>query len=180
MNNNMSRPDELIHHGVKGMKWGVRKKLPESNIARDVRTTKQRYKDAKRAYNKSFNKAYNKAAVAYSPFKKHRQANDARWEDAANKADRLNSAKAAYKKSKKARRQLINSTHTKLEKAASLGEKLTYNSATRRKAAKYIVDNNMSVAEATKKAKNVAWRNSAIAMVGAAGAITVSQLMARR
>lgn len=86
---------ELYHHGVKGMKWGVRKKR-DSN----VQTARTAYKTAKKEYNKSFNRAYNRAAAAYSPFKKHRQANDARWEDAANKADALNKAKTAYKKAK--------------------------------------------------------------------------------
>lgn len=172
--------DELTHHGVKGMKWGVRKKRPESSIKSNVRMTKQRYKDAKKAYNKSYNKAYNRAAAAYSPFKKHRLANDARWEDATNKANKLNTAQLEYRSAKRARKEAILSTHKKLEKRASLGERLTYNRATRRKAAKYMVDNNMPMSEATKKAKNEAWRNSAIAMVGAAGAITISQLMSKR
>ena len=52
---------------------------------------------------------------------------------------------------------------------------LTSSEATRKKAAKYIVDNNMSVAEATKKAKGEAWRNSA-ALVGAYAAVTVASL----
>lgn len=86
---------ELYHHGVKGMKWGVRKKRIS-----DVDVAKSSYRSAKKAYNKSFNKAYNRAVAAYSPFKKHRQANDARWEDAANKAEALNKAKSTYKKVK--------------------------------------------------------------------------------
>ena len=86
---------ELYHHGVKGMKWGVRKKT-DSNVS----SARSAYKTAKKEYNKSFNRAYNRAAAAYSPIKKHRQANDARWQDAANKAEALNKAKTTYKKAK--------------------------------------------------------------------------------
>lgn len=55
------------------------------------------YKTAKKEYNKSFNRAYNKAAAAYSPFKKHRQANDERWNDVAEKAETLRKYKDAAK-----------------------------------------------------------------------------------
>lgn len=98
MNNYVIVGGELYHYGVKGMKWGVRKAQPQSYLDRK----KSAYKTAKKEYNKSFNKAYNRAAAAYSPFKKHRQANDARWEDAANKAESLNKAKSDYKSAKKA------------------------------------------------------------------------------
>lgn len=86
---------ELYHHGVKGMKWGIRKRRDG-----DVATARKAYKTAKKEYNKSFNKAYDRAAAAYSPIKKHREANDARWEDAANKAEALRKAKGVYKKAK--------------------------------------------------------------------------------
>lgn len=65
-----------------------------------ISDAKSAYKSAKKDYNKSFNKAYNKAHQAYSLSEKKRQANDARWEDAANKAEALEIAKKAYKKTK--------------------------------------------------------------------------------
>lgn len=85
---------ELYHHGVKGMKWGVRKK-------RVYDEKKAAYKTAKKEYNQAFRKADNRALAAYSPSKKHRQANDARWENAVNKAEALNKAKKEYKSAKK-------------------------------------------------------------------------------
>lgn len=108
---------ELYHHGVKGMKWGVRKKQytalddgrgknTAASRARDAesvyRDKKTQYKQAKKAYNKSFNKAYNRSFAAWSPIKKHREANDARWEDAINKADTANKAREEYRAAKKA------------------------------------------------------------------------------
>ena len=88
------RSDELKHYGVPGMKWGHRKAQTEVGAARKA------YRQANRAYSKSFNKAYNRSIAAWSPIKKHREANDARWDDAVNKAKAANEAKAALKKAK--------------------------------------------------------------------------------
>jgi prenyltransferase beta subunit len=90
--------DELYHHGVKGMKWGVRK---ARQAEADLRSKKSAYKKAKKAYDESYNKAYNKAIAAYSPIKKHRENNDKRWEDAANKSEAMKKAKSDYKSAKK-------------------------------------------------------------------------------
>lgn len=102
---------ELYHYGVKGMKWGVRKYRNKDgsltpagqkryDSAGDVESAKAAYKSAGKAYNKAYNKAHNKAFAAYSPIKKHRQANDKRWEEAYNKAEELNKAKTALKDAK--------------------------------------------------------------------------------
>lgn len=115
--------NELYHYGVKGMKWGVRKKYPESDIAANVRRTKTEYKHAK--------------AV---------------------------------------RKDAINSTATKLNRESSFGDRLIYNNATRRKAAKYIVDHNMSVSEATKRSQTEALRNTAVFM-SLYGAIALGTLL---
>ena len=60
---------------------------------------------------------------------------------------------------------------------ANYKDKMTYNSSTYKKAAKYVVDNNMTVAEATKKAKGAAQRNTA-AFVAAYGAVAIGAAVA--
>lgn len=88
---------ELCHYGVKGMRWGHRKKRPQSDLDRK----KSAYKSAKKEYNKAYNKASGfRNFGSFSPSKKHRQASQARWENAIDKADALNKAKAEYKKAK--------------------------------------------------------------------------------
>lgn len=102
---------ELYHYGVKGMRWGHRK-TPYQNTAAGTSAQRQAYLNAKankrathKEYKKAFNKAYNRSIAAWSPVKKHRQANDARWDDAIEKAQASNAAKKAYKDAKKAYKQ---------------------------------------------------------------------------
>ena len=177
-NGDFIREDELYHYGVPGMKWGVRKKqYGESDISSNYKKAKAAYKTAKKDYNEAFNKYYNKSYQAYSLSKKKRAANDERFADAINKANTLTEAKKSYKTAKEARQQAIKSakeirqqaiktTSEDLRKQASFAEKLVYNDATRKRAAKYVVDNNMTVADATKKAKTDAWRNTAAFVAG--------------
>lgn len=159
--------DYLSHYGVKSMKWGKRKSLPTSSIRSNLNSTK--------AFNKSFHDAYNHAYQAYSPFKKRRQANADRWERANADSEKVRTSKKAYKQAKTERKNALNKTYKEINKKTSFGEKLLINSATRKKAAKYVVDNDMSMKEARKKANKQALRNTT-ALIGVYGGITVAAL----
>lgn len=87
--------------------------------------------------------------------------------------DQLNSAKSAYKNAKRERKNAINDTYKNIKKNTSFIEKLMFNDATRRKAAQYVVDNDMSVDEAIKKSNSEAVRNTEI-FLAAYGAVSVA------
>lgn len=140
---------------------------------KEVASKKQAYQDAKKAYSQAYNKADSRRLAAFSPSKKQRDASTKLWEDAYDKAEALNKAQSEYRTAKHKRRTSINTVASNLRKKASVGEKFFYNEAVHKKAAKYIVDNNMSMSEATKKAKGEAWRNTAI-IIGAIGAVSVA------
>ena len=87
--------------------------------------------------------------------------------------DQLNSAKNAYKNAKRERKNAIKDTYKGINKNTSFSEKLMFNDATRRKAAQYVVDNDISVDEAIKKSNSEAIRNTAM-FIAAYGAVSVA------
>lgn len=174
--------DELMHYGVKGMKWGYRKAVPTSDIRRQYDAAKAAKKTAHKEYSKAFDKAYNysyRHSIGQFTNKKKIAESDRRWNDAYDKAEKSRNAKLEYKKAKVARKESINKNYDEINKQASLGNKLLYNDATRKKAAKYMTDNNMSMSDAKKKANKEAIRNTAI-VLGAYGAVSVRSLMKNR
>ena len=88
---------ELYHHGVKGMKWGVRKKTYDTAVEK-----RKAYQQANKEYNKAFNKAYRKTLGSLSPIKKHRVASKNRWDEANEKVKVLDKARKEFKDAQKA------------------------------------------------------------------------------
>ena len=173
--------NELYHYGVKGMRWGVRRDRPKSATYNKVQSVKAAKKQAQKQYSKDYHSAYAYSArhpITQFTGKNKKEANK-RWNKAIDSADAMNAAKREYKAAKKERKTAIKETTKKLNSKATRGEKFTYNDAVRKKAAKYIVDNDMSVAEATKKAKGDAWRNTAM-MVGAYAGVKVASLAVKQ
>lgn len=173
--------DYLMHYGVKGMKWGVRRatsQLATSDTRKRFDSAKADYKQAKKDYNKAWDSAQkytNRHPIGQFVSKKKKAESDRRWNDAIDKAEVANKAQAKYKKAKAERKTAINSAHNELNKNASRIDKMIYNDATRKKAAKYMVDNNMSMKEANERAKSDAKRNTAV-ILGAYGAVAVASL----
>ena len=182
--------NELMHYGILGMKWGHRKAQSTSAAYNKMRNAKSAYKTSKSAYKtaikeskKAYRKMHNRSAnhpIATNFTKKGRAKYEKAFDDyydaeknKRNKRTEYRDAKKEYKQAKADRKEKIESQTKELNKKASFGEKLIYNNATRRKAAKYIVDNNMSVSEATKKAQGYARRKTA-AMIAFYGASAVA------
>lgn len=150
------------------------KSNPKSQIRTKLDAAKAQKREAKKAYNKSFDKAYNHAMQAYSPSKKRREANDKRWEDAYDKAEASRNASAAYKAAKAERKAQYRSNLEKVKASSSIAERLMYNGATRRKAAKYMTDYaGVTLEDAKSQAKRDAKRNTAI-FLAVAGAYSIA------
>lgn len=69
-------------------------------------TAKAEYRKANREFNKAYSEAYNKSIAAYSPVKKHREANNARWENVHDKILAADNAKTVYKEAKRNEKEL--------------------------------------------------------------------------
>lgn len=206
--------NELYHHGIMGMRWGVRRyQNPDGSL---TPAGKKRYDDRpftasnglkvgkpKNAYvrtlgriasNRGF-ESYNEASYRHLMGTRH--ANTVSNRIATEKGvQRMRKEAAAIREynahqkdfrkgtgdkylNKAIRRNKIDQAYEKIQSDSTMADRLLYNNATRRKAAKYVVDNNMTIAEARKKANKVAWRNTAI-FTAAYGAVTLAELYAMK
>lgn len=178
--------DYLQHHGVKGMKWGVRKKYEKSAIRREYDNKKynmrsKRLKSTKALWDaaKSTNKAdkYQEQYPLHSYFGKKAGVKGLTYlklRDEERKAgDRYYNANLKYRKARKGfksaakkRRNEIRKTNKKIRSSS----KLRISTPITKKAAKYVVDNNMSIHDAKKRAiRNSAVQSTAIILAGVGG-----------
>lgn len=167
----MTYEQELMHYGVKGMRWGKRSRRPQlekSETRRKLDATKTK----KKAAYKEFSKAYDD--YARNPFNGYTKKGQQKGNLMVEKAQKYHEVNAEYKTAKRDRKAKIKSEFNKMQSEASLKDRVTYNNATRKKAAKYVVDNNMSIADAKKRANKEAIRNTAVLLAVYGGASAVS------
>lgn len=186
--------DELYHYGVKGMKWGHRRgvagtirDIQTRNAKRDLSNAQSKRRQVNSELRELHGYAKNPSKLGSSKVStaiRNHQINS--LNKTKSKLDRtINDNKNALKEldsierhvqQKKLRKENIKNNYKEIKKQTSFGEKMLYNDATRKLAAKYMTDNNMSMKDAKRKANKEAMRNTA-ALLGAYGAVKVAQLM---
>lgn len=193
---NKENEEVIEHHGIRGQKWGVRRFQNkdgslkpagekryggDSDVKSAKKSAKAEYKAAKKEYNKSFNKAYNTSANLLNHLtKKGNEKQDKAWGDTYDKLKVMDKAQKGYKKAKENYKKEFNKNLKEVEKNSTFKEKMIYNDATRRRAAKLMTDNkNITYSEASKKAKGEAVRNTA-AVLAAVGGMALATVNAER
>ena len=85
-------PSYMCHYGVKGMKWGVRRKKAYAQ----VKSARKNYKAAKKQYSKDYKKAYNYSKSSKLT-KNSKAKRDVLWDNATASAKNVDAAKKKYK-----------------------------------------------------------------------------------
>lgn len=172
--------NELCHHGIKGQKWGVRRFQNEDGSYK--RGAEGRYgENGKNAFSlkvagmktaHAINNVYQKHYDKHSDRKNYktyssmmRRSNkylEGKIQEAQDKANERANIRADKAAKRKADKVAIRKQYKQYNAEASKFEKMIYNDATRKQAARYVVKKNMSVDDALKKAKKNAWINTGL------------------
>ena len=182
--------DYLVHYGVMGMKWGVRRyQNNDGTLTNEGRRrygsgesfkAKKEYKAAKKQYNRDFNYAYARSGLHIT--KKGREADEKRWEKVYDSANKLDEAKSKYRITKAEDKEIARLAKKELrDKAREIQKsdksmKYAYNYKTAERAAKNILDKNMDYKDAVREAKGTAWKNTAV-LLAAYSAVTVAEIV---
>ncbi len=191
--------DYLMHYGVKGMRWGHRKARPEPSnekfrasnglevaapknayvkVMRKVASARPVEKYSANAYRNSMQKRHtntltNRLETAKGEQRIHKEAQAIREYNAHQKDLRKGSGTKYLDKA--VRKNKLDDAYEKVQSSATRMDRFIYSDKVRKKAAKYMVDKNMSMKDAHKKAKGNALKTTAV-LLGAYGALAVSEL----
>lgn len=181
----------LMHHGIKGQKWGIRRFQKEdgsltpqglkrySDMETRVANAKANYKAAKKSFNRDFNEAYRNTGIHIT--KKGRDTNTKQWEKTYDSSNTMDKAKKEYKDAKKelkqAKKDRLKGAKEIVKQNTTLGERLLYGPQLRKMTAKSIAKSNMPLSEAKRNAKIKMWENTAAAIVaGSLASMAISKL----
>lgn len=103
----------LMHHGIKGQKWGVRRfqnedgsLTPAGRARYNARESKAKYKQARKEYSKAYDKAYRSSKSLAVLTRAGRAQRDADIANTYDKAKAVQRAKEEYKSAKKEAKKL--------------------------------------------------------------------------
>lgn len=170
-NNYVIVDGELYHYGTLGMKWGKRKnyygqsgdKYRASNGVTVGAPKNARVAAFRKVQGSKVGGAALKGMVKVNTAVYGRGKNKATWQNIEKQARKETDA---VREANQAHKQAIKKAYGNITKSESIGSRMSYNSATYRKAAKNMVNKGMDQKTAVSKAKATALKNTGLVVAG--------------